>query len=208
MRFFGLTATWGDALESVSKLADETAGRGCPTPMPHGTILTERAPLLPPDPRAGRRRFGPTLLAAFGLVGIGVMFVYRERLRPAPPAEASISVPTLVQAATIFKPLEFFHASAISTPAAPAAPKPVARVIDPFVTSLAPPKPTPAEAPAPAPTLRLQSILIGARGRSCLIDGTLCRVGDRVADATVAAIERNRVIVKIAGRDVELRMNK
>ncbi len=49
---------------------------------------------------------------------------------------------------------------------------------------------------------RLSSVLISPQRRVAVINGRVCRVGDRVAGAEVLAIERERVHLRVGGKEL------
>jgi hypothetical protein len=59
-----------------------------------------------------------------------------------------------------------------------------------------------------AQSLKLQSVFLGASNRTCVINNTFCREGQRVGDFTVEAIKSGAVILRCGQERFELTMGK
>lgn len=79
----------------------------------------------------------------------------------------------------------------------------MARADDPYRDPMRPYTP-PVAAPGASEPVRyhLSSVLISAQRRVAVINGRVCRVGDRVAGAEVLAIERERVHLRVGGKEL------
>ncbi len=97
--------------------------------------------------------------------------------------------------------LAAFLAASSATQAALAQP-----LADPMRPPAAPaPEQAGGEAATPQP--RLQSVLISPSRRLAVIDGRVVRLGERVGDATLAAISESQVVLQRAGGRETLRLN-
>lgn len=198
-----------DALKRAKAAHDKQAGaplRGAPL---HS---------VPPPPAS---RMGLVALICFALASLAAVGIWYskknlhpgwEQVRPAAEPESVAGKNIIRPNPAAAAPDPAAAAAVITTPAAPAE---KSAAIPPLPAAAPGPAPAPApvavaaasaSVPPSPPELKLQGILNSASRPAAILNGRTYYVGDRVGDATITAIQADRLTLNRGNRTVVLRM--
>lgn len=149
------------------------------------------------------------LASVAGVLAVAVIAVYAfDHFRAGTATPAPMEKPVPQQAVEKVKAEQAEALDPLATPAAETMPP-----IESTIPGRAPEKPAPAPAPTPVapppepPKLTLQGITGDSRGREAMINNQTVVAGDEILGVKVVAIERDRVLLEFAGRELVLRLH-